>query len=116
MVSRFSCPWQMEAVAPFPDTVDGQHGRLREGRRIERAGRVRKVMLGEQELSPLAIEALDRIELVQDQALEHHLFLDPDWHRGEEGRQSPWGEGIVGLEQTLELEEGLVVEDHRVQL
>ncbi len=72
-------------------------------------------MLREQELHSVA-EVPDLRQLVQDQALEHQLLLDPDGHGREEGPEATRGEGVIGLEQALELEEGLVVEDDRVQL
>jgi len=43
-------------------------------------------------------------------------YLDPDRHGREGGPQTTRGEGVIGLEQPLELEKGLVVEDDRVQL
>ena len=101
---------------PFPHPIDGHHRRLGEGRRIEGARRVGKMVLGEEKPGPLAIKALDTAELLQDEPLEQQLLLDPDRHGGEEGPEAPRSEGVVRLEQALELEEGLVVEDHRVQL
>ena len=98
---------------PFPHAVHGEDGRLLEGRRIEGAGRMGQVVLGEQQRG-VAVAHLGQF-LPQERA-HHELFLDPDRHGHEEALQAPGREAVVGLQQALELEIRLVVEGHGAQV
>ena len=101
---------------PLADAVDRQDRRLLEGRGVERARGVREVVLGEEQFHLVDLVAREPREFLEQQPLEEQLLLDPDRHRGEEGAQAAGRERVVGLEQPLELEEGLVVEGDRLQL
>ena len=68
------------------------------------------VMLGEQQPG-LPVECRhDPPQLVAQEQLLEQLLLQPDRQRLAEGAKAGRREGEVGLEQALELEEGLVVE------
>src|SRR4029453_15981447 len=51
-----------------------------------------------------------------DQVGEPEFLLDPQWSALEEGRKAFRSVVEIGLEQPLELEQGLVVEAHVVEL
>src|SRR5262249_58947194 len=65
---------------PLADAVHREYRGLLEGRRVERAGSVRFVVLREENL---ALETVEH-RLVQEQASREELFLQPHRHCGEE--------------------------------
>ena len=73
-----------------------------------------EMVLAEQQLC--RIEAgIDFSQLaVQQMALEQ-LFAQPDRHSHEELAKATRRHRHIGLEQPLELEEGLLVENHRIK-
>ena len=46
----------------------------------------------------------------------HQLFFDPHRHGREKAPEPPGGKPVVGLQQALELEVGLVIEGHGRQV
>lgn len=118
-VSDASRPAPKLVVDHSPDPVHRQHGRLTERGRIERGRRVGEMVLGEQEPSPprLAFHVCrHRLELLLQEPLQEELFLEPDRHGCHERPPALRGEGEIGLQQALELEQRLVVEDHVIQV
>ena len=85
---------QLDAVAvpdavrrrgPLPDPVQRQNGRLVERRRKERTGRVRLVVLREDDLSAVAAQP------ARDLARQVELLLRPQRHEPEKGSENPRG-------------------------
>ncbi len=95
---------------PFPHAVQGEDGRLREGRRIEGAGRMGQVVLREEQRRRTGAHLG---QFLPEERAHQQLFLDPHRHGHEKARQSPGRKAVVGLQQALELEIGLVVKGHR---
>ena len=110
---------QLAAVAepgrrggPLTDPIHAQHRRGGERRRIECRRRVGFVVLAEEEMGKrrrLASVGQGQQLLLQE-ALQEHLLLEPDRHGRHEGPDAARGERQVGLQQALELDQGLVVE------
>jgi hypothetical protein len=95
---------------PFADAVHAEDRGLLIGRREERRGGMALVMLAEQQaLLPVEVR-LPLLHLVAQQRLLEQLLLQPQRHGHAEGVEAARGEGEIGLEQPLELEERLVVE------
>ena len=69
------------------------------------------MVLTEQEPGPPVAGTPDPGELGLEERPLEELLPDPERHCHLKGAQAPRGEGEVGLEQSLELQEGLVVED-----
>jgi hypothetical protein len=124
-VREVDLPAHLERVAfpeahgrgrPFPHPVHGQHRGFLEGRGEEGAGGVALVVLGEQEaVLPVVARGVD-LKLLLQQSLLEQLLLEPHRHGHGERPEAAGGEGHVGLQQTLELEERLVVESHVVDV
>ena len=55
---------------------------------------------------------LEAIEALPDPLAHPELFLEPERHRFQEGWEAGRGEGEVGLQESLELQEGLVIEGY----
>ena len=102
------------AGRPLPHAVEGEDGGAGEGRGEERAGGVRLVVLGEEDPAGLAGAGLAQLAL--DLGRDPQLLAQPDRHRLQERPQSPRRDRERGLEDALELGQGLVVEHHRVEL
>ena len=101
---------------PFADPVHGENHRIAEGRRVERARRVRLVVLGEQQPRvPIQLRGQDA-QLAAQQGFLEQLLLDPDRDRRRKGAEPARRERHRGLEQTFELQEGLVVEGDPIDL
>ena len=99
---------------PLAHAVEGQHGRLLEGRGVEGRRRVRLVVLGEEDLPGLADAAL--LQRVLDLGRDPQLLAQPEGH-GHDVRAQPLGDDReIGLEDAVELEQRLVVEDDPVEL
>ena len=95
---------------PLSHAVERHYGRLVEGRREERAGRVRLVVLQEDVAARVA--AAERpIELPW--GIE--LLLEPERQSHEEQLEAAGREGRVGLEDAVKLEQRLVVERDEVE-
>ena len=95
---------------PLSHAVHREHHRLVERRREIRARRVAEVVLGEEQ--PL-LDILTRAacaKLLREQILEEELLAQPHRDRHAEGLEAARSKREVGLQQSLELEEGLVVE------
>ena len=105
-----AAPDAVRGGRPLADPVHGQHGRLGERRREERARGMRLVMLREEDL------AAESLQLVQDQPPGEELVAQPHRHRGDELRQPAGRHAEILLEQPLELEQGLVVEADVVEV
>jgi len=96
---------------PLSDTVQGQDGRLVKGTGVEGTGRMGFVVLAEDIPTPPStaqgpVDLAGQVEL----ASEPHGDADqelPEAHRGV---------GDVGLQEPLEAKQGLLVEDHEVDL
>ena len=101
---------------PFAHAVHGQHRGLVEGGRVEGAGGVRQMMLGEEQLPAPVHVRVHGLQLSSQQVLLEQLFLDPDRHCSPERTEAPGRKGDRRLHQSLELEEGLVVEDDPVDV
>ncbi len=101
---------------PFADAVDGQDCRLPEGGGVKGAGGVGQVVVREEQFRDFPLSVPQFLHFLADEALEEDLFLDPDGDGREEGLQAPGGEDVVGLQEALELEKGLVVEDDGLQV
>jgi len=111
---------QVDAVAspdapggrrPFADAVNGQDGGFLERRRKERAGGVRLVVLGKDvpALVPAAQAAVDDARQVQ-------FRPKPQRHGCAEGAETDRGVGQVRLEQTVELQQRLVVKRDNLEV
>ena len=109
---------QLEVVAPsdaergrcpLADAIECQNGRLLERRAEESRRGVRLVVFGEEHLAP-------KVDLLADDARYPELFLEPDRHRLGEGGQGARKGRQVGEENSLELHERFVVEDHVVEI
>jgi hypothetical protein len=88
---------------PLADAVHGEDGRGLEGRGIERAGRVRLVVLGEHQLvGDVDAGHVARQVVAQHLALEE-LLARPNGEGGGKRAKAARGECEVGLEQALEL-------------
>ena len=96
------------AHSPTPSTV--RIGRLVEGRAEERAGRVRQVMLAEQDAVRRHAEA--RLQ----QVLDPQLVAEPGDHRLAEDFVRPGEHLHARQEQALELHERLLEEDDVVEV
>ena len=55
-------------------------------------------------------------ETLADHPLHEQLFLDPDRNGGPEADQSPGRKRIVGFQQSLECQEGLVIKRDRPKI
>ncbi len=98
---------------PLPHPVHREDGGLVEGRRIEGGGRVGQVVLRKED-GRIAGPGLG--QFVFEHGAHHELFFDPHRHGHEEAPEPPGGKAVVGLQQALELEVGLVVEGHGGQV
>ena len=103
-------PHPVRRGGPFAHAVHGEKRRFREGRGEERAGGVRLVMLGVQQLALVSPQSR------ADLAVHEKLFLDPQRPRHPKRREPLRCHAEVGLQNALELEERLVVEADEVQL
>lgn len=75
-----------------------------------------KVVFGEEQFHLERIAGgVERFQRVADEFLKEEFFLYPDRDEREELGEPFRREGVVGLEQALELQERLVVEDHGVE-
>src|SRR2546427_9318402 len=99
---------------PLAHAVHREHDGLSERRREERTRRMAEMVLAEEQLLVPDPVASDFAELFEQQVLEEKLLPQPQGDRHTEGPEPARREGQVGLEQALELEEGLVVEDDAV--
>src|SRR5439155_8944937 len=88
---------------PLAHAVDREDRRLLEGGGEKRARRVRLVMLGVQDLAVIA-------EGAADFPVEEQLLFYPQWAGHPELREPAGRNAEVGLQNALELEEGLVIE------
>ncbi len=104
-------PRPMVEVAHSPTPSRVRMAASSKGRGVKGAGRVGQVVLGEKQGRDPAIPGLG--QFVPEERAHHQLFLDPHRHGHEEAPQAPGGEAVVGLQQPLELEVGLVVKGHR---
>ena len=95
---------------PLADAVDREHGRLVEGRGVERRGRVRLVVLSEEDL------ALVAGELLTNHGARVELLAQPHRHGLHELRDPLRRDAEVGLQDPLELEDRLVVERDRAEV
>ena len=74
-------------------------------------------MLGKEQWRQIfGLAATELRKLLLDNGLQIKLFLEPDGHRGDEGLKPPGCVAQVSLEQSLELDERLVVEDDPVDV
>ena len=96
---------------PLADAVDGQDGGLLERRRVEGAGGVGLVVLGEEEPLPVGSP-----EGFRHRPREEQLFSDPERQRLDERREPGGRVGQIRLEEPFKLEQGLVVEADPVQV
>ena len=101
---------------PLADPVHGQDRRFREWRRIEGARRMALVMFGKkQAVGPFDIGRV-LLQFIDEKLPKKQLFLQPQRHRLGEGRIAARREGEIGLDQTFEFDEGLLVKDDMVAL
>src|SRR2546426_4064448 len=96
-------PNAVRGRGPLADTVHGEHGGLLERRGEEGACRMGLVMLGVQELArePQRLAKL---------SVHVQLVLEPDRCGQEERSEAARRDAKIGLEDPLELEQGLVIE------
>src|SRR5438477_12834976 len=78
---------------PFPDAVNSEDRRLLEGRREERAGRVRLVMLGVEHFAVVA-EGLSNLAVLKE------FFFHPRGSREAELRKAAGCHPQIGLEDA----------------
>ena len=90
---------------PFPHAVDRQDRGFAERRGKECARRVGLVMLGVKDVA-VVVQGAPHL------TLHEQLVLDPEWACLEEGDQTARRDAQIGLEDALELQQGLVVETH----
>ena len=74
------------------------------------------VLREQQSATPVHRPIECRAELIREYALLEQLVLDPHRKRLPERGESPWSECKIGLQQTLELQERLVIEGHEIDL
>ena len=98
---------------PFPHPVHREDGGLGKGRRIEGGGGVGQVVFREKDRG-LAVSHLGQFFL--EQGAHQELFFDPHRHGHQKAPEPPGGKPVVGLQQALELEVGLVIEGHGAQV
>src|SRR5262249_22548359 len=55
-------------------------------------------------------------QVLRQQTPHEQLFLDPHWHCRQKAGEAAGSEGVIGLEQPLELQERLVVKSNRRQV
>src|SRR5262249_51280697 len=101
---------------PLADPVHREHHRFGERRSEERAGRVAQVMLAEEYARAPVDVGRESPQLPHQVRLLEQLLAAPHRHRHAERTEPGGGERQVRLEETLELEEGLVVERDMVDL
>src|SRR5262245_10941403 len=70
-----------------------------------------EMVLAKHQLGRIGKIGIDLGQLAAQQTLLEQLLADPYRQRGEERFETAGREGEVGVEQTLEFQEGLVVED-----
>ena len=99
------------AGGPLADAVQGEDGRLLEGRREERAGPVRLVV-GHEDVLALVRAREPLVEL----ARHEELLLEPEGQAHQEQLEARRRVRDVGLEDAVELEERLVVEGDEVEV
>ena len=101
---------------PLADAVHGQDDGLLERGREEGARRMALVMLGKEQRSLPVVFGGKVFQLTPEQRLLEELLSQPDGHGHGERAEASRGEGEVGLEEALELQERLVVEGDVVDL
>ena len=124
-VRKIDLPRHLQVVAvtdpyggggPLADPVHGQDHRVPKGRRVERARRVRLMVLGKQQFGvPIHVRG-EASQFPAQQVLLKQLLLDPNRYRHGEGTEAPRRECHVGFEEPFELEERLVVEGNPVNV
>src|SRR3990172_8206315 len=60
--------------------------------------------------------AVQRNQFILQYAFQQKFFLEPDGHRGEERFHSFGRKSNVGFQKTLELDQGLVIEDEILEI
>src|SRR5436190_2442533 len=98
---------------PLANAVDRHDRRISEWRRIERARRMRQVMLWEINRRPAVPELR---QMLVEEALHEQFFLDPDRYGGRKAQKAARGKPMIRFEQTLELQQRLVVERDGVEV
>ena len=86
-----------------------------EGRRKEGARRVAQMMLAEKQLAVVEI-GIDRAQFAHEKIFLKELLAKPKRHRHQELPKAARRNGKIGFKQPLELEEWLLVEDHRIDV
>lgn len=108
-------PRPHRAGGPFADAVQAQHRRVAKRRGVESRGGVREMMLGEQQRGQLGLrQARHRCQFAAQFLLQEQLVLQPHGHGRDERTQAPGSKTEVGFEQALELQQGFVVENDRL--
>ena len=102
-VQLAASPVAVTRSRPLAHAVHRQHSRALERRREEGGGRVRLVVLGEENL---AAES----HLLRDLLAYPELLAQPQRHRHAERAEAFRHECQVGFEKALEFEKGLLVE------
>ncbi len=77
---------------------------------------MRQVVLGEEHLLRDLLARAKRLQLFREEVLEEKLLAQPQGHGHPEALEPPGGEGDIGLEQALELQERLVVEGDEIDV
>src|ERR1700730_11639986 len=101
---------------PLSNTVHCEDQRLLERRRIESAGRVALVMLGEQQLVLPVEVGRPRFAQHAKKVLLQQFLLEPHWQSHAERGKPPRREGEIGLEQPFELDKRLLVKNDVIEL
>ena len=96
---------------PLAHAVDGKNGGFFERRGKEGAGRVRLVVLGEDESLFITV-----VQSATHFAREIEFFLEPDRHGRHERPKANGRKGQVGFQQPLEFQKRLVVEADVIEL
>lgn len=98
---------------PLADAVHGQDSRFFKRRRVKRARGVGKMVFGKKQFGFARPQSGNS---VMEHFPHEQLFLNPDGNGLRETFKSPRREGVVGFQKPLELEIGLVVKGHAVQI
>ena len=100
-------------INPDALPVDGEDGRFGKGRGVIGAGRVGQVVFGKEHGR---VPRPQLGQLVLKEFAHQQLLFDPYGNGHQEAAQALRREAVVGLQEALELEDGLVVKGHRAQV
>jgi hypothetical protein len=102
--------------SPFANAVHGEDHSFLKGRGEKRAGRVAQVVFGEEQASFGPETAIDLRECIGQELSLEELLTHPKGDGHGERTDTARSECDVGLDQSLEFQEGLIVEYDKVEI